>query len=201
MAVSGGEATLRTRTGLDWTARFPGIARAGAGLPPCVMDGEAVAFDAEGRPDFAALQAALSGGPGRPVVYFAFDLLREGREDLRRLPQSERKARLRRLLRGRPADIIRYVEDFGAPGEAVLRSAAARHGRRRLQRATAPMWRPQRQLGEEQMPRGGGGGDRRLEPGSPWQGIGALLAGARRDGRLVYLGARHRFGARGRASC
>ncbi len=71
------------------------------------------------------------------------------------LPQSERKARLRRLLRGRrPTSSV--VEDFGAPGEAVLRSAAGRHGRRRLQARDAPMWRAQRQLGEEQMPRGGG---------------------------------------------
>jgi len=52
---------LRTRRGLDWTARFPTIAEAIARLPvaSAVLDGEAVVENDKGLPDFSALQAAL----------------------------------------------------------------------------------------------------------------------------------------------
>ena len=61
---------MLTRSGLDWTDRFPEIAVEAAHLPTCVLDGEAVALDADGSPDFAGLQAALSSGkytPDSPV--------------------------------------------------------------------------------------------------------------------------------------
>ena len=51
---------VKTRKGLDWTAKFEAIAREAAALPNCIIDGEIVALDSNGAPDFAALQAALS---------------------------------------------------------------------------------------------------------------------------------------------
>ena len=53
---------MKTRKGLDWTAKYPAIARAAGGLPDCIIDGEICALDENGAPDFAALQAALSEG-------------------------------------------------------------------------------------------------------------------------------------------
>ncbi len=43
--VSGGEATLYTRKGLDWTEKFSGLASAAASLPDCIIDGEVAAFE------------------------------------------------------------------------------------------------------------------------------------------------------------
>ena len=60
LRVEHGDAQLRTRKGLDWTAKFAGIAAAASALPDCLLDGEVVALDTHGAPDFAALQAALS---------------------------------------------------------------------------------------------------------------------------------------------
>jgi bifunctional non-homologous end joining protein LigD len=126
MRVEGGRATLRTRKGLDWTDRFPEIAAAGAGLPDSLVDGEIVALDHNGAPDFAALQAALADGKTAPLAFFVFDaLFAEGR-DLRGAPLSDRKAALRALLaklKGQAARRVRYVEHFETGGEAVLRSA------------------------------------------------------------------------------
>ena len=69
------------------------------------------------------MQAALSDGNTDKVVFFAFDLLFAGGEDLRPLPLLDRKERLRKLL-GRSAKStrapIRYVEHFDADGEQVL---------------------------------------------------------------------------------
>ena len=125
LSVFGGQAILRTRKGLDWTDRFGAVARAAAGLPDGVTDGEVVAFDHDGAPDFAALQAALSEERTDDLVYFAFDLLFDGGEDLRALPLSVRKARLETWLARQTAGPgnIRFVEHFTAAGDAVLLAA------------------------------------------------------------------------------
>ncbi|HET7884680.1 MAG TPA: DNA ligase D, partial [Bradyrhizobium sp.] len=121
-----GAATLKTRKGLDWTDKFEAIAEAGAALPDAMIDGEIVALDHNGAPNFSALQAAISDGKTDRLVFYAFDLLFAEGEDLRRLPLVERKARLKRLIEALPrkaAKSIRYVEHFEANGEDVLQSA------------------------------------------------------------------------------
>jgi bifunctional non-homologous end joining protein LigD len=119
-------AVLRTRKGLDWTDKFKAIAKAGAALPDAMIDGEIVALDHEGSPNFSALQAAISEGKTERLIFYAFDLLFAEGEDLRRLPLEERKARLKQLLEALPrkaAQSIRYVEHFEADGGEVLESA------------------------------------------------------------------------------
>ncbi|HKT54748.1 MAG TPA: DNA ligase D, partial [Caulobacteraceae bacterium] len=125
LRIEAGKATLKTRKGLDWTHRFPEIAAAGAGLPDAMIDGEIVALDANGAPDFAGLQAALSDEKTEDLIFFAFDLLFDAGEDLRDLTLSERKVRLKALLdaQARKDARIRYVEHFEAAGDAVLKSA------------------------------------------------------------------------------
>jgi len=122
LRIEAGEAVLRTRKGLDWTDRFAAIAAEAAKLGDAIVDGEVVALDASGSPDFAALQAALADEKTDNLIFFAFDLLFEGGEDLRTLPLSERKARLRRLL-SKPSPRIRFVDHFDVAGDAVLQSA------------------------------------------------------------------------------
>ena len=108
-------AVLRTRKGLDWTAKFQAIADEAAGMPDCIIDSEIVALNSEGHPDFAALQAALSDGKTDRLICFVFDLLFADGEDLRGLPLGDRKQRLKDLLakaRGRRKEgLIRYVTD------------------------------------------------------------------------------------------
>jgi bifunctional non-homologous end joining protein LigD len=126
LRVEGGEAVLKTRKGLDWTAKFDSIAKAAQSLPDCIIDGEACALDERGVPDFSALQAALSEGRTDALVYFAFDLLFAQGEDLRPLPLVERKRRLREMLESLPkksAAYIRYLDHFETSGDAILESA------------------------------------------------------------------------------
>lgn len=124
MHVGDGNAVLRTRKGLDWSAKFGAIAKAGGNLSDAILDGEIVALDAHGAPDFAALQAAISERKTDDLVYFAFDLLFLGGEDLRARPLLERKAALESLVRsGKAGPRIAYVEHLETPGDAVLRSA------------------------------------------------------------------------------
>ena len=126
MRIENGDVTLKTRKQLDWTEKFSAIAKAAAKLPDAIIDGEIVALNSKGDPDFSAMQAALSDGNTDDLVFFAFDLLFAEGEDLRPLPLLERKERLRKLL-GRSATSnrapIRYVEHFDADGEQMLASA------------------------------------------------------------------------------
>jgi bifunctional non-homologous end joining protein LigD len=124
--VSGGATVLRTRKGLDWTPKFPAIAAACKGLPDAIIDGEIVALDANGAPDFATLQAALSEENTGNLVFFVFDLLFAGGEDLRPRPLIERKLRLKKFLVTLPkhrSRLLRYVDHFETGGDAVLLSA------------------------------------------------------------------------------
>ena len=126
LRVEGGEATLKTRKGLDWTEKFGAIAKEADALPDVLIDGEIVALDSYGAPHFSGLQAALSDGKTDDLVFFAFDLLFADGEDLRRTPLGERKARLKELLeaRGRRKQgLIRYVEHLETGGDAILQSA------------------------------------------------------------------------------
>jgi bifunctional non-homologous end joining protein LigD len=126
LRVEGGEATLKTRKGLDWTDKFQAITKEGNALPDMLVDGEIVALDHEGAPDFSTLQAAISDGKTDNLIFFAFDLLFAGDEDLRPLPLGERKARLKKVLEARAkskARSIRYVEHFESGGDAILQSA------------------------------------------------------------------------------
>ena len=123
--VENGEVTLRTRKGLDWTQKFQKIASAARVLPNCILDGEVVALDKDGAPNFATLQGAILEDKTDGLVFFAFDLLFEGTKDLRDLPLSKRKTRLEKLLTGhrKLTKVIRFVEHFETSGDAVLRSA------------------------------------------------------------------------------
>jgi bifunctional non-homologous end joining protein LigD len=118
----GGKATLLSRRGLDWSAKFPEIVASGAKLDDGIIDGEVVALDHTGAPDFAALQAAISDAKTKDLVFFVFDQLFAGKEDLRPLPLSERKSRLETTVDEASAN-IRFVDHFITGGDAVLQSA------------------------------------------------------------------------------
>ncbi|MHA6718591.1 DNA ligase D [Sphingomonas sp. RS6] len=118
IATGSGGPRIHTRSGLDWTGKFPGIAEAAAGLPPgSLIDGEIVAMKDE-RPDFSTLQEAISAG-GEGLRCFAFDLLIDAGEDITALPQRERKERLRALLDGAD-DRIRFSEHVVGSGEQLF---------------------------------------------------------------------------------
>jgi bifunctional non-homologous end joining protein LigD len=126
MRVESGEVTLKTRKGLDWTPKFGAIAKAASKLPDCIVDGEIVALDHRGSPDFAGLQAALSDGKTDDLIFFAFDLLFGKGQDVRQQSLADRKLALEELIEkawGKDRAEIRYVEHFESGGEAVLKSA------------------------------------------------------------------------------
>jgi bifunctional non-homologous end joining protein LigD len=126
MRVEDGDISLKTRKGLDWTPKFGAIAKAARKLPDCIVDGEIVALDHRGSPDFAGLQAALSDGKTDDLIFFAFDLMFLVGQNLRQESLVDRKQALQKLIEkayGKDQAEIRYVEHFETGGDAVLKSA------------------------------------------------------------------------------
>jgi bifunctional non-homologous end joining protein LigD len=191
VGVGGGRATLRTRKGLDWSDRFPELSAEAAAWPDAVVDGELCALDADHRPDFSALQAAIGGVKTGGLIYFAFDLLFEGGEDLRKLPLSHRKARLQAYVDrvGKAGPRLRYVEHFATTGKAVLESACRMNLEGIIsKKLDAPYhagrsasWIKSKCRGRDEVVIGGWSSD----GGARFR---SLLAGVRRGGGLRYLG-------------
>lgn len=125
VAVGGGEARAYTRSGLDWSGRFPSILSDARKLKvrSALIDGEAVVLDPEGRSNFQKLQGALKGAPAS-IDYFAFDLLELNGDDLTSLPLLERKAKLKDILPAKGTH-IRYSDHIQGNGEKLLKSFCA----------------------------------------------------------------------------
>ena len=115
---------LLTRTGLDWTDRYPEIAKALAALPvtEAYLDGELCAISPDGITSFALLQAAAHGDAH--LIYFAFDLLHLDGAALMATPLIERKDRLAELLEGTVGldRVLRYVDHRQGHGAMVYKA-------------------------------------------------------------------------------
>ena len=95
-----------------------------------VTDGETVAIDTDGKPDFHALH--VKGAQENQIEVWCFDLLEINGLDLRQLPLSERKDKLATLLASAD-DNLRYSEVLRRPAQAVGRLRAETLGRHRQQ--------------------------------------------------------------------
>jgi len=128
LAVGDGVATAWTRNGKDWSDKFKALVKAAIRLPAgCLIDGEAVAIDENGKPSFQLLQSTLKDQKGANLVFYAFDLLVDRGEDIRKLPQIERKERLAALLEGVSPPLI-YGDHIMGRGEAMFNAMCQQGG-------------------------------------------------------------------------
>ena len=201
--VAEGRVRLYSRNGKEITAAYPelaGLAEA-VGDRPCVLDGEVVAFDAQGRPSFEALQPRMhQRDPARvrrlmavvPVGYLLFDVLHVGDTPVISRPYRERRELLAGLVRPGPhwdvpphlegvpaAQVVDESRRLGLEGIVAKRVASPyRPGRR------SPEWRKVKNFRSQEVVVGG------WQPGQGRRAdtIGSLLVGVYEDGRLRYAG-------------
>jgi bifunctional non-homologous end joining protein LigD len=192
--IKSGKVTLRTRNGLDYTAKFPQVATALGKLKvdTAVLDGEVVVLDQEGRSDFQGLQAMLKHKTKVTPVYYAFDLPFCSGSDLRESPLVERKKQLEQILPGdKNTGIVRYSEHVTGKGDAMIdkacslslegivsKKADAPYVSRR-----APTWLKSKCDHRQEFVIVG-----YSDPQGSRQGFGSLLLGYHQDGELVYAG-------------
>jgi bifunctional non-homologous end joining protein LigD len=110
-----------TRNGHDWTKRFKKVAADAfhVSASSAIIDGEIVVPAADGTTDFSVLQNELKGKSTR-IVMVAFDLLYLNGYDLRKLPLTERKAHLKKLI---AKTDIQYSESFETDGREIYAHA------------------------------------------------------------------------------
>jgi bifunctional non-homologous end joining protein LigD len=128
---------LLSRNANPLNTRFPAIAAALEALAPdTILDGEIVALDARGRPQFNALQNYQTAG--RPIYYYVFDLLAFHGKSLLAKPLTERRelldaalapladpVRLSEVLHALPADLIAAARQQGLEGLVAKRRKSA----------------------------------------------------------------------------
>ena len=121
--IDNGHAHLLTRTGLDWTDKYPSIIAALANLnvKTAYLDGELCGVDEFGLPSFAHTQAATDGESGARLVYYAFDLLHLDGRDTSRLPLIERKMLLEPFIVGKLG--LQFNGHETGDGELILKHA------------------------------------------------------------------------------
>jgi ATP-dependent DNA ligase len=124
---------LCSRRGNDFTRKFARIATAVSKINGSfILDGEAVAVDAQGKPSFQMLQNRSSMPPGWTLAYYAFDLLHLNGKDLKDRPLRERRSLLEKLLSdtgvllsqslpGTLSQIIQAVKTHGLEGVIAKR--------------------------------------------------------------------------------
>ena len=125
----GDKVTLTNRKLRDFTAVFPEIVRAMAALPArrVLLDGEVVAFDAEGKPSFGRVAQRIHLTRAHeirlqmaetPVVFMVFDVLSFGDTDLMGVPLAQRKELLREMVHG--AGVLRMLDHIAGNGAALV---------------------------------------------------------------------------------
>lgn len=183
-------ATCYTRTGLDWTAKFPDIADAmdEVECQSALMDGEAVAHG--GGSQFSALQKALKDGG--PIEFYAFDLLELNGKSLKAQTLLERKETLQTLLAALPADSpIKYSDHVVGHGPEVF-SQMCGHGQEGIIAKRADAAYENRRSGSwlkikctKRQEFVIGGYSKSDKAGRPFA---SLLIGTFQDGKLTYQG-------------
>ena len=128
IAIKGqGKVNLVSRNQNELRTRFPEIADAVEQLPVkgCVIDGEIVALDEEGRSSFQLLQSLEMEDRKAPVRFYVFDLLQLNGKSLIKLPLTQRKEVLGKLCEG-VGDPIRFSGELGGDPEALLAAVKSR---------------------------------------------------------------------------
>jgi bifunctional non-homologous end joining protein LigD len=119
----GSRVRITSRGNQDWTQKLAATARAVGQLPcrSCILDGELVTLDREGRSNFGLLQQRFGEAGGEAHLRaMVFDLLWLDGKDLRGRPEIERKHELATLMKGAapPLHPSAYVLGNGARAAA-----------------------------------------------------------------------------------
>jgi bifunctional non-homologous end joining protein LigD len=161
-----------------------------------VVDGEVVALDEHGVPDFGLLQERISelraGGrrSSGPLVYQAFDLLYYDGRSLLAVPLESRKRLLKTILRDHPR--VRFASHVEGSGQAFYEAAKDRGVEGIVAKLRTSRYEPGRRSNawlkikirpEQELVVGGW---------TPGEGnardLGALAVGVYEDGKLRYSG-------------
>lgn len=189
----GKKVSLISRNGNKLDKRFPEIADAAKELPidECVIDGEAVALDEEGRSSFQLLQALEMEGRKAPLRFYVFDLLQLNGKSLLNLPIEQRKQVLAKICED-VGDPIRYSGEISGDVKTLLAEVKRRGLEGLIGKQRGSKYEPGRRSGawiklkatnEQEFVIGG-----YTPPGGARKHFGAILVGYYENGKLKFAG-------------
>jgi DNA ligase D-like protein (predicted ligase) len=190
--LDNGRVQLLTRTGLDWTYKYPAAVAAlsHVNVKTAYLDGELCGVDDKGLPSFAHTQAATDGERAVLVVYYAFDLLHLVDWDVSNLELIKRKALLEPLVSNKPG--LQFNGHDAGDGELILKHAGKLGFEgvvsKTIDAPYAPgnrgLWRKAKALNRQEFVIVGWS-----DPEGSRPHLGALLLGYYTDdGKLIYAG-------------
>jgi DNA ligase D len=190
--VAEGTVRIWTRNLNDAAAYFPRLLSPPSWIDArqAIVDGEVVALDDDGRPDFSLLQTKLGGKATGGLVYQAFDLLYLDGRSLLDVPLEDRKRLLQSVLREHPR--VRFASHIEGEGEAFYAAAQANEVEGIIAKLRRSRYEPGRRTNawlklkirpEQELVVGGW---------TPGEGnardLGALAVGVYEDGKLRFSG-------------
>ncbi len=192
--IDGTDIKLFTRNGNNWTAKLGSLHRelARLQLPNGWYDGEIVVPNAQGTPDFGALQLSFDAARTEAIMYYVFDLPYFDGNDLRATPLLARRGLLQKLFAGFKSDKVKFSAEFDAPPASVLASACqlglegviAKRRDSTYQSRRSADWIKLKCSQRQEFVIGGF-----TDPRGSRTGIGSLLLGVHNDkGELQYAG-------------
>lgn len=186
-----GNVDLYSRNFLSFNKKYPPIVAALSAIShPCLLDGEIVVEDKEGRSSFQLLQ---NYGQKAPMLkYYVFDLLNLDGNDVTRLPLRERKQLLKMLLQTSKLKNIFYSDHIETTGIKFYKEAVKRALEGIIAKDATSSYEPGKRTGEwlkikirneqEAIIAGITG------PKGSRHYFGSLLLGAYKEGKLKYIG-------------
>jgi bifunctional non-homologous end joining protein LigD len=188
-----GKVNLTSRNGNELRSRFREIADAikELSIDECVVDGEVVALDEEGRSSFQLLQALEIEGRKSPVRFYVFDLLQLNGKNLLHLPLVQRKQFLAKICEG-VTDPIRYSGEIGSDAKSLLAEVKRRGLEGLIGKLRNSVYEPGRRSGtwiklkcvnEQEFVIGG-----YTPPAGTRKHFGAILVGYYTNNRLMFAG-------------
>jgi len=185
--------SLISRNGNKLDGRFPEIVEAIKNLPvrECVIDGEVVALDEEGRSSFQLLQALEMEGRKAPLCLYVFDLLQLNGKSLLGLPLEQRKQVLAKICEN-IGDPIRYSGEISGDVKALLAEVKRRGLEGLIGKQRDSVYEPGRRSGawiklkclnEQEFVIGG-----YSPPAGSRKHFGAILVGYYDGGKLKFAG-------------
>ena len=185
--------SLLSRNENELAKRFPEVVEAMKTLPAreCVIDGEVVALDQEGRSSFQLLQAREMEGRKTPVYFYAFDLLQIDGHSLASLPLEARKDVLEKLC-AEARDPIRFSGAIGTDARRLLAEVKRRGLEGLIGKQSNSVYEPGRRsaawiklkcVNEQEFVIGG-----YTPPQGSRKYFGAILVGYYQNKKLVFAG-------------
>lgn len=178
--------SLFSRRHKSFNRQYPYLVEALGDLPEgTVVDGEVVAIDESGRPNFNLLQSFRS--QASRIRYFIFDMLVCDNRDLTTLPLDERRKLTKSILKPR-SDRIRIAEQFETSANDMLGAVCQQQLEGVVAKRKDSLYEPGKRTGSwvkfrinraQELVIGG------FIPGS--HGLDSIIVGYYRSNELVYV--------------